>query len=56
MVNSICNRTGCIETFSSSFFKAFQMDYDPHLEDDQLETQQTKEILETELTKVSNNR
>ena len=38
------------------FFKAFQMDYDPHLEDDQLETQQTKEILETELTKVSNNR
>lgn len=55
MVNSICNRNGCMETFSS-FFKAFQMDYDPHLEDDQLETQQTKEILETELTKVSNNR
>lgn len=28
------------------------MDYDPHLEEDQLEKQQTKEILETELTKV----
>lgn len=28
------------------------MDYDPHFEEDQLEKQQTKEILETELTKV----
>lgn len=28
------------------------MEYDPHLEEDQLEKQQTKEILETELTKV----
>lgn len=33
--------------------KAFQMEYDPHLEEDQLEKQQTKEILETELTKVN---
>ena len=45
-----------LRPFRLLFFKAFQMDYDPHLEDDQLETQQTKEILETELTKVSNNR
>lgn len=29
------------------------MDYDLNLEDDQLEKQQTKEILETELTKAS---
>ncbi|XP_061175902.1 dual oxidase-like [Saccostrea echinata] len=37
--------------FKSVFSEAFQMDYDPNLEDDQLERQQTNEILETELTK-----
>lgn len=37
--------------FKSVFSEAFQMEYDPHLEEDQLEKQQTKEILETELTK-----
>ncbi|XP_048727888.2 dual oxidase-like [Ostrea edulis] len=37
--------------FKSVFSEAFQMDYDLNLEDDQLEKQQTKEILETELTK-----
>ena len=32
--------------------QAFQMDYEPVLDQDDIETRQTRDILETELTKV----